>query len=201
MDRDHKFSPKWKGPFKVVKIVNRFQVEYEEEGMRKKSNVRYCKKYHEEYKPEHVTVNMNQWETRESTERTSRLREGCESRGGINCESTVAMAALCRVVVKIGKARYFISGLGDLQRLLKRRFDEEETCHIVGYRSVTRKPREKRLYYLFKDLLEDNTGLRARIRWGELQERYLQDTDRSRVTIPSTRTEEVPEPESRNLKA
>ena len=107
--------------------------------------------------PEHVTVNMNQWETRESTERKRRLKKGCEGGRGINCESTVAMAALSRVVVKIGKARYFISGLGDLQRLLKRRFDEEETCQIVGYRSVTSKPREKRLYYLFKDLLEDNT--------------------------------------------
>ena len=62
VDRDHKFSPKWKGPFKVTRIVNRFQIEYEEEGIKKKSNVRYCKKYHEEYLPEDVKVGTVQWE-------------------------------------------------------------------------------------------------------------------------------------------
>merc|ERR1711976_397233 len=41
VDRDHKFSPKWKGPLTVTKIVNQFQVEYEEGETRKKSHIRY----------------------------------------------------------------------------------------------------------------------------------------------------------------
>ena len=32
MERDHKFSPKWKGPFIVTRIVNRFQLEYDGKG-------------------------------------------------------------------------------------------------------------------------------------------------------------------------
>ena len=138
---------------------------------------------------------MNQWETRSSGKRRRGQNTVRESEGGLNRESTVAMSALSRVVVKIGRARYFISGLGDLQRLLKRKFDEEETCLIVGYRSTTNKPREKRLYYLFKDLLEANSGLRARSRWGDLQERYLPEAERNQVRVPAAGAEAVPEPE------
>ena len=195
VDRDHKFSPKWKGPFKVTKIVNMFQVEYEEEGTRKKSNIRYCKKYREEYRLDRAAIKVNQWETRRSDTKRRAQSPVRESEGEFNRESTVDMAALSRVVIKIGKARYFISGLGDLQRLLKRRFDEEETCMIVGYRSATNKPREKRLYYLFKDLLEANSGLRARSRWGDLQERYLPEAERNQVRVPAAGAEAVPEPE------
>ena len=179
----------------MTRIVNRFQIEYEEEGIKKKNNVRYCKKYHEEYLPEDVTVVVVQWERGETADQKGRESEGCSTRERVNCEPTVDMAALARVVVKIVMARYFVSSLGDLRRLLKKGYDEEVVCQVVGYRSATNKPKEKRLYYLFKDLLEANTGLRARIRWGELQERFLHDTDRSRVTIPAAAVEKRPEPE------
>ena len=45
MERTHKLSPKWRGPFKVNKIPNPFQVQYEDEGREKITHVRNCKKF------------------------------------------------------------------------------------------------------------------------------------------------------------
>ena len=45
MERTHKLSPKWRGPFKVNKIPNPFQVHYEDEGREKVTHVRNCKKF------------------------------------------------------------------------------------------------------------------------------------------------------------
>ena len=78
---------------------------------------------------------------------------------------------------------------------MKRKFDEDEPCLILGYRSTTNKPKEKRLYYLFRDLLGSNLGLRARSRWGDLQERYLQEAKRDQVRVPATGADLEPEPE------
>ena len=44
-ERDHKFTPKWKGPYVVTKVIGKFQVEYEDGQGKRHSNVRYCKKY------------------------------------------------------------------------------------------------------------------------------------------------------------
>ena len=44
MERTHKLSPKWRGPYKVNKIPNSFQVQYEDEGREKITHVRNCKK-------------------------------------------------------------------------------------------------------------------------------------------------------------
>ena len=46
MERTHKLSPKWRGPFKVNKILNPFQVQYEDEGREKITHVRNCKRFH-----------------------------------------------------------------------------------------------------------------------------------------------------------
>ena len=45
MKRTHKLSPRWCGPFKVNKIPNPFQVQYEDEGREKITHVRNCKKF------------------------------------------------------------------------------------------------------------------------------------------------------------
>ena len=45
MERDHKLSPKWRGPFPIVKIENPFQVHYEDRGREKIAHVRHCKKF------------------------------------------------------------------------------------------------------------------------------------------------------------
>ena len=45
MERMHKLSPKWQGPFKVNKIPNPFQVQYEDEGREKVTHVSNCKKF------------------------------------------------------------------------------------------------------------------------------------------------------------
>ena len=46
MERMHKRSPKWQGPFKDKKIPNPFLVHYEDEGREKITHVRNCKKFH-----------------------------------------------------------------------------------------------------------------------------------------------------------
>ena len=43
--RTHKLSPRWRGPFKVNKIPNPFQVQYEDEGRETIMHVRSCKKF------------------------------------------------------------------------------------------------------------------------------------------------------------
>ena len=45
MKRDHKLSPKWRGPFPIVRIENPFQVHYEDRGREKTAHVRHCKKF------------------------------------------------------------------------------------------------------------------------------------------------------------
>ena len=45
MERDHKLSPKWRGPFQILKILNPFQVVYNDEGIEKISHIIYCKLY------------------------------------------------------------------------------------------------------------------------------------------------------------
>ena len=44
MEREHKLSPKWRGPFPIVRIENPFQVQYEDRGREKIAHVRHCKK-------------------------------------------------------------------------------------------------------------------------------------------------------------
>ena len=45
MERDHKLSSKWRGPFPIVKIEIPFQVHYEDRGREKIAHVRHCKKF------------------------------------------------------------------------------------------------------------------------------------------------------------
>ena len=45
MERDHKLSPKWRGPFPIIRIENPFQVHYEDRGREKIAHVRHCKKF------------------------------------------------------------------------------------------------------------------------------------------------------------
>ena len=44
-ERDHKLSPKWRGPFPIVKMENPFQVCYDDRGREKIAHVCYCKKF------------------------------------------------------------------------------------------------------------------------------------------------------------
>ena len=43
MEREHKLTPKWHGPFKVLQIPNPFQVVYEDFGREKISHIVFCK--------------------------------------------------------------------------------------------------------------------------------------------------------------
>ena len=45
MERDHKLSPKWRGPIPIIRIENPFQVHYEDRGREKIAHVRHCKKF------------------------------------------------------------------------------------------------------------------------------------------------------------
>ena len=43
----NKLLAKWKGPFTITKIPNRFQIEYLEDGVRRTTHISYAKKFHE----------------------------------------------------------------------------------------------------------------------------------------------------------
>ena len=45
MERDHRLSPKWRGPFPIIKIENPFQVCYDDRGREKIAYVLHCKKF------------------------------------------------------------------------------------------------------------------------------------------------------------
>ena len=45
MERNRKLSPKWRGPFPIIRIENHFQVYYEGRGREKIAHVRHCKKF------------------------------------------------------------------------------------------------------------------------------------------------------------
>ena len=45
MEREHKLSPKWRGPFPITKIETPFQVCYDDRGREKVAQVRHCKKF------------------------------------------------------------------------------------------------------------------------------------------------------------
>ena len=46
MERTHKFSLRWRGPYEVTKVLNPFQLQYHDEGRQKVTHVRNCKKFH-----------------------------------------------------------------------------------------------------------------------------------------------------------
>ena len=43
----NKLLAKWKGPFTITKVPNRFQIEYLEDGVRRTTHISYAKKFHE----------------------------------------------------------------------------------------------------------------------------------------------------------
>ena len=47
MEKTHKLSPHWRGPFLIIKIPNSFQVIYLDEGREKVTHIRHCKKFQE----------------------------------------------------------------------------------------------------------------------------------------------------------
>ena len=51
MEKTHKLSPHWRGPFLIVKIPNSFQVIYLNEGREKVTHIRHCKKFQEKIVP------------------------------------------------------------------------------------------------------------------------------------------------------
>ena len=54
MERDHKFTPRWRGPYEVVGITNAFQLRYMDEGRTKITHIRNCKKFKGPVKPGNV---------------------------------------------------------------------------------------------------------------------------------------------------
>ena len=47
MEKTHKLSPRWRGPFSIIKIPNSFQVIYLDEGREKITHISHCKRFQE----------------------------------------------------------------------------------------------------------------------------------------------------------
>ena len=48
MEKDHKLSPKWRGPFPIIRIENPFQFIMKMEEKKRYAHVRHCKKFNSE---------------------------------------------------------------------------------------------------------------------------------------------------------
>ena len=72
-DNTHKFMPKWKGPFLVTKVPNRFQIEYFDGSVTRLTHISYAKKYNERC---HCTKTLRplQVSRRRTRARMARLR-------------------------------------------------------------------------------------------------------------------------------
>ena len=72
-DNTHKFMPKWKGPFLVTKVPNRFQIEYFDGSVTRLTHISYAKKYNERC---HCTKTLRplQVSRRRTHDRMARLR-------------------------------------------------------------------------------------------------------------------------------
>ena len=49
MEKMHKLSPRWRGPYKVIKIPNSFQVVYKDQKKEKITHISNCKKFHKKF--------------------------------------------------------------------------------------------------------------------------------------------------------
>ena len=47
MEKTHKLSPRWRGPFSIIKIPNSFQIIYLDEGREKITHISHCKRFQE----------------------------------------------------------------------------------------------------------------------------------------------------------
>ena len=47
MDKTHKLSLRWRGPFKITKIINSFQITYDEQGRKKITHISNCKRFYD----------------------------------------------------------------------------------------------------------------------------------------------------------
>ena len=72
-ENTHKFMPKWKGPFLVTKVPNRFQIEYFDGSVTRLTHISYAKKYNEWC---HCTKTLRplQVSRRRTRDRMARLR-------------------------------------------------------------------------------------------------------------------------------
>ena len=68
-ENTNKFLAKWKGPFTVSRIPNRFQVGYEEEGVSRLTHISYVKIFHENTLNAEIRVN-----TKEGGKRGAQLK-------------------------------------------------------------------------------------------------------------------------------
>ena len=50
-EKTHKLSPRWRGPFSIIKILNSFQVTYLDEGRKNITHISHCKKFQEKIVP------------------------------------------------------------------------------------------------------------------------------------------------------
>ena len=81
-ENTNKLLAKWKGPFTISEIPNRFQVKYKEEGITRLTHISYVKKFHEK---------ALQMETRQKE--------------GDNQEETTKQGAWLRLTLGTGKQR------------------------------------------------------------------------------------------------
>ena len=171
-EREHKLSPKWKGPFRVTKILNNFQVQYVEMGHTREANILYCKKFFRD--DNLMSTGLLPPVSNESGR--GLINAGSSS----NLESHVSiaeMAAFRKLVLQTGRRRFVVAKKGDLLRLLRKTpFSDDTPLCIKGHRSDVTTAQALKLGRDFASLFERSAGraavLATRTTWGSLKSRF-----------------------------
>ena len=114
LELGNKFEGRWKGPFTVVNIPNKFQVEYKEEGRKKISHISYVKKFYAR------RSYVNKVKGTGGSDRVDSRRGPFEVMAGLRVSFGAGKRERCRnriLIFSLEKLRSYISGLDDLLTL------------------------------------------------------------------------------------
>ena len=116
MEKTHKLSPCWRGPFSIVKIPNTFQVIYFDKGREQATHIRHCKKFQEKIVPTKKEAPPTADVTHEQKRRISQME-------GHKPPSCCPRMTLCRFKVRFEGETYSFDDPGHFFLWLQDRGD------------------------------------------------------------------------------
>ena len=126
MEKTHKWSPRWRGPFSVVKIPDSFQVIYLDEGREKVTHISHCRKFQEKIVPAKKEAPPTADVIHKQKRRISHMK-------GHNTSSCCPRMTLCCFEVRFGGETYSFDDPGRFLLWLQDRGDvSNEDVYLRG---------------------------------------------------------------------
>ena len=126
MEKTHKLSPRWRGPFSIVKIPNSFQGIYLDKGREKVAHIRHCKKFQEKIVPAKIEAPPTADVIHEQKRRISQMKDH-------KPPSCCSRMILCRFEVHFGVEIYSFDDPGRFLLWLHDRDDvSKEDVYMRG---------------------------------------------------------------------